>query len=222
MSEEAKKIRIAKRAALELKDGDVVNLGVGLPTQVLQYLPQGVEIFLQSENGILGMGAPPEKGKETKTLIDASRKFVTLKHYGVVFDSATSFGMIRGGYIDATILGALEVDQYGNVANYKLPGKFGPGIGGGMDLIVGAKKVILAMTHITSDGKPKIVERCSLPLTAPSQANVVITDMAVLEVDYNNLEEGLVVKEILEDHTIDELVKNTGAKLNLKSYKNIK
>lgn len=206
--------RIAKRAALELKNGYVVNLGVGMPVEVVKYVPKGVEIFLQSENGILGMGGRAEKGKEKEDLIDASRNYVTVKHYGSFFDSCTSFGMIRGGYIDLTILGALQVDEEGNLANWNLPGRLGPGIGGGMDLVVGAKRVIITTLH-TTKGESKIRKKCTLPLTALGQVNRIITEMAVIDVCYNCPEKGLILKEIAEGYTVEDIVKATEAKLNI-------
>lgn len=214
MKDEEIVAKIAKRAALELKDGYLVNLGVGMPVEVVKYIPKGVEIFLQSENGILGMGGRAEKGKEKEDLIDASRNYVTVKPYGSFFDSCTSFGMIRGCYIDLTILGALQVDKAGNLANWNLPGRLGPGIGGGMDLVVGAKRVVITTLHCTSKGEPKIRKKCTLLLTAPAQVNRIISEMAVIDVCYEGPNKGLILKEVAEGHTVEDVVKATEAKLN--------
>lgn len=215
MKEEESVERIARRAALELKEGYAVNLGVGMPVEVVKYIPQGIQFFLQSENGILGMGERAEKGKEKEDMIDASRNYVTVKPYGSFFDSCTSFGMIRGGYIDLTILGALQVDEEGNLANWNIPGRLGPGIGGGMDLVVGAKRVVIATFHTLKDGKPKIVKKCTLSLTAPAQVNRIITEMAVIDVCYEGPDKGLILKEVAEGHTVEDVVKATEAKLNI-------
>ena len=202
------KIIIASRIGQELKDGDVVNLGIGLPTLVANNLPEGVEIILQSENGIMGMGPAPEKGSEDVDIINAGAGYVTLSDIAMCFDSATSFGFIRGGHVDATVLGALQVDGKGNIANWIVPGKMVPGMGGAMDLVVGAKKVIVGMLH-TQKGEHKILAECSLPLTAVGVVNQIITEMAVLDVK----EEGLVLSEIHPDFTVDDVIAATGAKL---------
>lgn len=197
---------IAKRAAQELKNGYVVNLGIGLPTLVANYIPEGVEVFLQSENGIIGMGPAPEPGHEDPNLVNAGGQLVTVKPGAAFFDSATSFSIIRGGHVDVTILGALEVDEEGNLANWIIPGKMVPGMGGAMDLVVGAKKVIIAMEH-TAKGKPKILKKCTLPLTAEKVVDMIITEMGVFEVT----DKGLLLKEIAPDVTIDDIKKVTEA-----------
>ncbi|KAI4469329.1 ketoacid-coenzyme a transferase [Holotrichia oblita] len=177
---------IARRAALELRDGDVVNLGIGLPTLVPDYLPAGVHVVLQSENGLLGVGARPAPGDENPELTDAGGGYITAVEGASSFDSATSFGIIRGGHVDATILGALQVDEEGNLANWIIPGKKTPGMGGAMDLLVGARQVIVAMEH-TAKGSPKIMKKCTLPLTAAGQVNLIITEMGVMQVTRSGL-----------------------------------
>ncbi|MFZ5968750.1 MAG: 3-oxoacid CoA-transferase subunit B [Bacillota bacterium] len=199
---------IAKRVSKELKDGDVVNLGIGLPTLVANYIPEGVDIILQSENGFVGIGPIPEAGKEDKYIVNAGGQFVTIKNGGAFFDSAVSFGIIRGGHVNATILGALQVDQEGNLANWKIPGKMVPGMGGAMDLVVGAKKVIVAMEH-TAKGDPKILKKCTLPLTASKEVDLIITEMGVMEVTAD----GIVLKEINPEFTVEEVKAATGAEL---------
>lgn len=199
---------IARRAALELKDGDLVNLGIGLPTVVPDYIPEGVQVILQSENGLIGLGPTPEPGKEDKNLSNAGGGFVTLRKGASTFDSATSFGIIRGGHVDVTILGALQVDEKGNLANWMIPGKLTPGMGGAMDLLIGAKKVILAMEH-TAKGSHKIMKECTLPLTAAGQVNLIITEMGVMEIT----PEGIVLKEINPEFTVEEVQAATEAKL---------
>lgn len=199
---------IARRAALELKDGDVVNLGIGLPTLIPNYLKSEVHVILQSENGLLGMGPKPAEGEEDTELTDAGGGFVTMTTAASSFDSATSFGIIRGGHVDVTILGALEVDEKGDLANWIIPGKKTPGMGGAMDLLVGAKRVILAMEH-TAKGNPKILKKCTLPLTAAGQVNLIITEMCVIEVT----PQGLVLKEINPEFTVEEVQAVTEAVL---------
>lgn len=199
---------IARRVAKELKDGDVVNLGIGLPTMVANYLPEGVHIILQSENGIMGMGPAAEPGKEDVDIINAGAQYVTVNPGAMFFDSATSFGIIRGGHVDATILGALEVDQVGNLANWIVPGKMVPGMGGAMDLVVGAKKVIIAMQH-TQKGKHKILDACTLPYTAIKVVDMIVTEMGVMEVT----PEGIVLTEINPDYTVEQVQEATQCKL---------
>lgn len=199
---------IARRAALELKDGDVVNLGIGLPTMIPDYLPEGVTVTLQSENGAMGMGVAPAEGKEDRNLINAGGGYITLNPGACTFDSATSFAIIRGGHVNVSVLGALQVDEKGNLANWIIPGKMAPGMGGAMDLVVGAKKVILAMEH-TQKGNPKILKECTLPLTAAGQVNLIITEMGVMEIT----PEGIVLKEINPEFTVEEVQAATEARL---------
>jgi acetate CoA/acetoacetate CoA-transferase beta subunit len=208
---------IARRAAQELRDGDVVNLGIGLPTMVPQFLPAGVHVTLQSENGLLGVGPRPAPGAEDPEFTDAGGGPITTVPGASSFDSAVSFGIIRGGHVDVTILGALQVDERGDLANWIIPGKMTPGIGGAMDLLVGARRVILAMEH-TAKGAPKIMRRCTLPLTAAGQVNRIITEMAVIDVT----PEGLMLREIHPEFTVEEVQAATEATLHVdktpKSY----
>jgi len=199
---------IARRVAKELKDGDVVNLGIGLPTMVANHLPEGVEIILQSENGIMGMGPAPAKGNENVDMVNAGAQYVTVKPGAMFFDSATSFGIIRGGHVDATILGALEVDEKGNLSNWIVPGKMVPGMGGAMDLVVGAKKVIIAMQH-TQKGEHKILKACTLPYTAVGVVDMIITEMGVMEVT----DKGIVLTEKHAEFTVDDIKAATGCDL---------
>lgn len=200
------KERIARRVALELHDGDVVNLGIGLPTMVADHLPKGVDIVLQSENGIMGMGAAAEK--PDADVVNAGAQYVTINKGGQFFDSATSFGIIRGGHVDATVLGALEVDKHGNLANWIIPGKMVPGMGGAMDLVVGAKKVIVAMLH-TQKGRPKILENCTLPYTALGVVDMIVTEMGVMEIT----PEGIKLTELHPDYSLDDVKAATGCEL---------
>ena len=201
---------IAARVAKELKDGDVVNLGIGLPTMVVNFLPPDVELIIQSENGIMGMGPAPSKENANTDIVNAGGQPVTVKDGAMFFDSATSFGVVRGGHVDATILGALEVDEKGNLANWIVPGKMVPGMGGAMDLVVGAKKVIVAMTH-TQKGAPKILKKCTLPYTALGVVNMIITEMGVMEVT----KEGLVLTELHPDFTKEQVQEATEATVSI-------
>jgi acetate CoA/acetoacetate CoA-transferase beta subunit len=203
-----KKEIIAARAAKELKDGDVVNLGIGLPTLVPNFLPPDIDIVFQSENGIMGMGPTPEADRADGDIVNAGGQPVTVRPGAAFFDSAVSFGIIRGGHVDATILGALEVDEQGNLANWIVPGKMVPGMGGAMDLVVGAKKVIVAMVH-TQNGTPKILKRCTLPFTALAAVDMIVTEMGVMEVR----PEGLVLTELHPDYTVEQVQAATEARL---------
>ena len=197
---------IARRSAKELHDGDVVNLGIGLPTMVANYLSKDSDVTFQSENGIMGLGKAAAPGEEDFALTNAGGQPVTTVPGAMFFDSATSFGIIRGGHVDVTILGALEVSQNGDIANWKIPGKMVPGMGGAMDLISGAKRVIVAMIH-TQKGAPKIKKECSLPLTAAGKVTDIITEMAVFKIT----NKGLVMTEIAPDITVDDVIKATEA-----------
>ena len=197
---------IARRAALELKDGDVVNLGIGLPTAIPNYLPEGVNVTLQSENGLVGMGPAPEPGKEDKDYVNAGGAYITAYPGAYACSSADSFLIIRGGHVDCTFLGAMQVDEQGNLANWMIPGKLTPGMGGAMDLVVGAKRVIVAMEH-TQKGNHKIMKKCTLPLTAEKVVDKIITEMGVMEwVDGK-----LTLTERYEDYTIEQIKEATEA-----------
>lgn len=203
--------RMAKRAAKEIKDGMIVNLGIGIPSLVSNHLSDEINVMFHAENGILGMGVSPEKGREDPTLCNAAGYPVTIVPGASFFDSAMAFGMIRSGYLDITILGGLEVSETGDLANWIVPGKRVPGIGGAMELATKAKKVIVLMNHSNKNGQPKIVKECTLPLTAKGSVSMIITDMAVIEVTA----EGLILKEIMAPYTLEEVVKKTGAALRI-------
>lgn len=199
---------IAKRVARELHDGDVVNLGIGLPTLVANYIPEDIHIWLHSENGMVGMGPAPEEGEEDWDIVDAGGKCSSILPQGAFFDSARSFGLIRGGHVDICVLGALQVDEEGNLANWIIPGNLVPGMGGAMDLVTGAKKVIIAMIH-TAKGTPKILKKCTLPLTAKGEVDLIVTELGVMEVT----KEGLVLTEIHKETTIEEIKSLTEAEI---------
>lgn len=199
---------IAKRVALELKDGDVVNLGIGIPTFVPNYLSPDIHVVLQSENGMIGMGRTPKLGEEDSHYTNAGGVNVLPDIGAATFDSATSFAIIRGGHVDISVLGALQVDEQGNLANWNIPGKMVPGMGGAMDLLTGTRRIILAMEH-TAKGNPKILKKCTLPLTAKGQVNMIVTEMCVIEVTEN----GLLVTEIHPEFTKEDVTAATEATL---------
>ena len=198
-----------KRLAGFFKDGDLINLGMGKTTMVSNYIPSDINVKLQTENGFIGLGPSPEAGSEDKDTVNAGGMPVTIVDGGACFDSAMSFALIRGGHVDATVLGALEVDEKGNLANWIVPGKLVPGMGGAMDLVVGAKKVIIAMEHTTKDGSPKILKQCTLPLTAVNAVDWIVTELGVMEMT----EKGIVLRELAHGVTVEDIQSKTEATL---------
>lgn len=203
------KEKIAQRAAKEIHAGQIINLGIGIPTLIPRYLDRGKPVIIHSENGILGMGARCRPGTEDRNLIDAGGNYITISRGASFFDSALSFVLVRGGRLDLAFLGSLEVSGAGDLANWIIPGKFSPGIGGGMELAQKARRLIVTMNHTNRNGQPKIVERCSLPLTAKGCVDTIITDLAVIDVTG----EGLVLREIAKNARVDEVAEKTGAHL---------
>jgi len=200
---------IAKRVSKFFQAGDLVNLGIGMPTIVANYIPAEANIMLHSENGFIGLGPTAAEGEEERDVVNAGGVPVTIVPSGACFDSSMSFALIRGGHLAATVLGALEVDEKGNLANWMVPGKMVPGMGGAMDLVAGARKVIIAMEHTTKEGKPKILKSCTLPLTAANEVDYIVTELGVMEVT----KDGILLRELTPGITVEEIQAKTEAKL---------